>query len=774
MSTLPATMSFKTLNKILVTALLAVTVIGIGSGIVWVNKINDLNADWQAHERGAGRKSIFLGLMRGSLGYGGMIHNLKNYVLRGDPFRLIDFQKSLLEIKVAISGYRTFGHSEQEKAALADLEAVLEKYQRAAADAEILVQENTDPRVVDRQIIVNDTPAVAALRRLDNAVVSLRQKNELSISSQSAELKRTAVVLAGGFSLFLILLTIILGWISRYRLVVPLERLVAAFEGIDPNAPQKARLPIGDPKGKNELDLLAGAGNRFLEALDNHLAKRKQAEEAVRESEEYFRTLFQGSGDSILLINSENGRIKDANDEACMMLGYSRDELLGTTFGAIHPHDFEQASKFIDKVKRHGKDRTEDLCCRTKSGTIIPAEVSAAPVIAAGTPSILIHVRDITERKNAEAALKTSEARLTEILDIAPEAVITVGTDMNIQIFNQGAERIFGYGADEVLGRPLNMLIPKRSRKDHHKHIEGFDNSGDTYRLMGERQEISGLRKDGTEFPATASVSKLEIDGEKIFTVMLQDITARKQAEDALIAATKKAEEASHAKSEFLAVMSHDLRTPLNAIIGFADILSNQYFGPIDDKYREYAEDIQSSGEHLLTLVNEILDLSVIEAGKQSLVKEKLSTMEIVRECAKIVEDKALSNGIDLVTEVPEGLPPLYADKRASKQILLNLLSNAVKFTPEGGKVTVSAKGSRKNTTLKVSDTGMGIPADELQGLTDPFTRGGHDPYLAEKGWGLGLTITKSLVELHDGTLDIKSKVGEGTTVTVTFPNGVP
>ena len=196
--------------------------------------------------------------------------------------------------------------------------------------------------------------------------------------------------------------------------------------------------------------------------------------------------------------------------------------------------------------------------------------------------------------------------------------------------------------------------------------------------------------------------------------------------------------------------------------------------GPISDNYREYAVDIQSSGEHLLELVNDLLDISTIEAGKQSLVKEKLSTNEIVTECERVVEERARSHGIDLVTTVPKDLPPLYADKRATKQILLNLLSNAVKFTPQGGKITVSVKASKRNTTLKIADTGKGIAAEKLPILTDSFTRVDRDPYLAEEGWGLGLTITKSLIDLLDGKLDIKSKVGNGTTVTVTLPNKTP
>lgn len=371
----------------------------------------------------------------------------------------------------------------------------------------------------------------------------------------------------------------------------------------------------------------------------------------------------------------------------------------------------------------------------------------------------------------SETGRQEAEARYSEILDIAPEAVIAIGSNMKIQMFNQGAERIFGYRAEEMLGQPLERLMPKYLRDDHQRHVQEFDHKGETYRLMDKRQEIIGLKKDGTEFPAMASVSKTQIRGQKIFTVMMRDITEKKHAHEAMLAAKVEAETANRAKSEFLAAMSHDLRTPLNAILGFAEIMTQQYLGPINEKYRGYAKDIKSSGQHLLMLVNEILDLSTIEAGKQFLAKEKLSTPEIVDECRKIVEDKARSNGISLMTEVSGDLPPLYADKRASKQILLNLLSNAVKYTPEGGNITVSAEATDQNTSLKVIDTGKGIPAEELPKLTELFARADNDPYLAEQSWGMGLTITQSLVDLHEGTLDIDSRVGKGTTVTVTLPN---
>ena len=379
-------------------------------------------------------------------------------------------------------------------------------------------------------------------------------------------------------------------------------------------------------------------------------------------------------------------------------------------------------------------------------------------------------VREITERKQAEEAALEAEARLSEILRIAPDAVISIGEDMNILLFNQGAEHIFGYSAEEAMGQPVEILMPEFFRKHHRTLIEEFSRSGDTHRLMGRRQDLIGLRKDGTEFPAAASVTKLDLHGGKIFTVMLRDITERKQAENRLMAAKEGAEEANRTKSEFLAAMSHDLRTPLNAILGFAEIISHQHFGPNADKYQEYAEDIYSSGELLLSLVNDILDLSALEAGKRSLDKENISIPDIVTECEKIVEGRAQSHGVDLVTEVPKDLPPLYVDRRAAKQILLNLLTNSVKFTPKGGKVTLRTIAANGHYTIEVSDTGSGIPADKLATITDPFVRADTDPHTSQEGTGLGLTIVKSLVDLHDGELDIKSTVGKGTTVTVTLP----
>lgn len=353
-------------------------------------------------------------------------------------------------------------------------------------------------------------------------------------------------------------------------------------------------------------------------------------------------------------------------------------------------------------------------------------------------------------------------------------ALLIKDPDHTIERANDTYLRWYGFEADTMAGRRSDEIEDFQSAEE-----AAFMNAQEREVLttgLTQTRQVDRLFSDGqihtlniTKFPVYDQQGNIT----KVGSVSI-DLTEQVQAQKVTDAALLEAETANRAKSEFIAAMSHELRTPLTAILGFSNILSQQFFGPIDDKYKEYADDIQSSGKHLLTLVNEILDLSALEAGKQSLAKEKLSTMEIVGECERIIEEKARSLGIDLITKVPKDLPPLYADRRAAMQILLNLLANAVKFTPQGGKITMSAKATKRNTTLTIADTGKGIPPENLAKLPEPFTKTESNPYLAEQGWGLGLSITKSLVDLHDGKLDIKSKVGTGTTVTVTFPNGAP
>ena len=252
---------------------------------------------------------------------------------------------------------------------------------------------------------------------------------------------------------------------------------------------------------------------------------------------------------------------------------------------------------------------------------------------------------------------------------------------------------------------------------------------------------------------------------------VLRDVTDRKIQEHALEQARIDAEHADASKSRFLATMSHELRTPLNAIIGFSEMIAQEDVLRIDAARRkEYAQLINDSGQHLLSVVNGILDISKMESGNFEITLEPFAPHPALVNCCNLLALKARENGIDLVTVAPENLPQVIGDERAFKQILLNLVSNAIKFTERGGTVTVAAEADRSRLTMRISDTGVGISAEDLKRIGDPFFQAGKTYQRRHEGTGLGLSIVKSLVALHGGEMSVQSKVDEGTTVTILLP----
>ena len=376
------------------------------------------------------------------------------------------------------------------------------------------------------------------------------------------------------------------------------------------------------------------------------------------------------------------------------------------------------------------------------------------------------------ERQQSVAALQASEARFSGILDMAPEAIISTDETLSITLFNKGAEAIFGYAAHEVMGQPVDTLIPTGLRAAHGRHVDNFARDGGLNRLAMDRSEIYGLMKNGTVFPAAASVSKLVKGATTTYTVMLRDISDGKRVEEAIFTAKEQAEAANRAKSEFLANMSHELRTPLNGIIGFSEIIRCGSLGPIgNDKYTEYAGDINAAGTHLLSVINDILDLSKIEAGTTELHEEEVDATDVLASCLALVKQRAHAAGVAIVCEAEPDLPSLHADERKVKQILINLLSNAVKFTPAGGQVSVRAWfRADGGFVFQIADTGIGIAVKDIPKALAPFRQVDSALNRKYEGTGLGLPLTKSLVELHGGSLDLQSEPGVGTTVTVRFP----
>lgn len=378
---------------------------------------------------------------------------------------------------------------------------------------------------------------------------------------------------------------------------------------------------------------------------------------------------------------------------------------------------------------------------------------------------------DVTEEKIALQKVVDSEKKLAAMVEIAPEGVISLDANLNIVLFNRGAERIFGHQASQIVGHSLNTLIPTRFHAAHGDYVDAFNASDEEMLLMNQRTAIFGVRENGEEFPAEISVSKSLISGQQMFTVMLHDITDRKENERQMVLARETAEMANRTKSEFLANMSHELRTPLNAVIGFSEILEREMLGSLNAPQKERIGDIRDAGFHLLDLINDILDLSKIEAGKLEPKMDAIEVAGAIDGAVRLIADRARDAGIGISSALSPEASLLLADERLLKQMLINLLSNAVKFTPAGGSVGIFASLSNDGgVMIEVRDTGIGIEAENVARVTLAFWQAEGPMTKQHDGTGLGLPLVKSFMELHDGNIEIESEYGVGTIVRLVFP----
>ena len=361
-------------------------------------------------------------------------------------------------------------------------------------------------------------------------------------------------------------------------------------------------------------------------------------------------------------------------------------------------------------------------------------------------------------------------ARLEAIVDSQPDCVKIVTRDYKLLEMNiAGLNMLDVNEIEAVRGTCLIDFVDPGYREIFKKSIDAAY-AGKTTNVEFTITGLKGSKRRMSQH--TAPIFDSEDPTKVVETVAVsRDVTEQYDNLNALAAAKMAAEQASKVKSNFLATMPHEFRTLLNAIIGFSEIIKTESFGEIGNKkYAEYMEDIYSSGRHLLDLINDVLDISEIEAEKRVIVKEDLDLGEFIHHAIGMVKVLAAQNNITITAEIEEEIPDLYADQRSIKQILFNLLSNAVKFTHAGDDVVVRAYHQDDKIILKVTDHGIGIPQDALQDLTRPFYRVQEDAIIAASGTGLGLSIVKSLVVAHQGELDIQSREHIGTTVSVSFP----
>ncbi len=509
--------------------------------------------------------------------------------------------------------------------------------------------------------------------------------------------------------------------------------------------------------------------------LESEIDERVRAEEALRDSEERFRAVVNNSPTKIHIKDLE-GRYVLVNKEAEELFGVTDEEARGKTTHELFPDEQADSFKAHDQaVLDTGQTiAVEEEWLRedgvhtflTVKFPILDSAGDVRGVGAIGT--------DITEHKRAQEALEQMKQRNELLLRSAGEGIYGLDIQGRTTFVNPAAAKMIGWKVEELLGKAQHDIL-------HHTKPDGSPYPRDECPIYaafkdGSVQHVSDevfWRKDGSSFPVAYVSTPIREGGEITGAVVVfRDISDRKRAQEAVLAAKEQAEQANRTKSEFLANMSHELRTPLNAIIGFSEIIETEALGPVGSvKYRDYATDIHNSGKHLLDLINGILDLSKVESGTDELSDERIEIPRLLRSIMTLIQISARKGGVTLETQLADDLPLLRGDRRKLKQILLNLVSNAIKFTTSGGTVTIRA-GCHvdRGHVFQVIDTGIGIAPEDIPKALSPFQQ--IDSALNRKyeGTGLGLPLTTALIEMHGGSLDLQSEIGLGTTVTVRFP----
>jgi two-component system, cell cycle sensor histidine kinase PleC len=541
----------------------------------------------------------------------------------------------------------------------------------------------------------------------------------------------------------------------------------------------------------------------FLGAVGVRRLARSEA--GLRDSEMRFRGLIEGSIQGILI--HRDFKPLYANDACARIwgLGSGAEVMQLPSFVPFIPPHLRDPARENYRRLMSGELKGTRLGCENLrlDGQTVWIEVMDKVVEWMGEPAILVTMVDQTDQVRSAR----TEALLRQAIDQLPASFVIYGPDERMIFFNEPFRRDAPYAgpAEAMIGRTIEEVLRRCAedgvvadpvlREDPEawlrKALENWRQADESsYQLRNADGRWYMLRSHRMPSGHTL-VAHWDITDQKRHELEMQEARDRltHQAEELrqlagdleraraeAVSARRRAEQANASKSRFLANMSHELRTPLNAIIGFSEVIKDQLFGPAGvPRYVEYARDVHGAGIHLLALIDDILDLAKIEAGRLDIKMEQVELAELMDASVRLMEQTARDHGLDLVTRLPDDLPPLSADRRAAVQMLLNLLSNAVKFTPRGGTVTVSAaRAEDGGIDLSVADTGIGIAPQHLDHVFEPFAQVSGPIARRHKGTGLGLSLVRHLIGLHGGTARISSAVGRGTTIVLHFPPANP
>lgn len=528
--------------------------------------------------------------------------------------------------------------------------------------------------------------------------------------------------------------------------------------------------PVRDDTGK-----LIG-----ISKIARDITQQKEREELSRRQAQLLDQAYEP-----ILVRDHQDRIVYWNKGAERLYGWTAAEAIGRVSHELLQSTFAQPLEEINlRLEAEGHWEGE-LLHRTRSGQSVMVLSRWLRELGVAESQVLETNIDMSERQQRLALEEQSrlERRFRQLLEAAPDAIVEVDADGHIVLVNRVAEEMFGYSREELTGQSVDQLVPDAIRPTHHQHRADYLSHPRT-RPMGSGLDLRARRRNGSLFPVEISLSPIHTENGVHITAVIRDVTERKRAEQEvrnlqlqytgeLEARNREIERANRLKSEFLASMSHELRTPLHTIIGFAELLAEGTEGSLNDVQKRFLDHIHRDSEHLLELINDVLDLSKIEAGRLSLNREHYPLARSIHEALEAIRPGAVLKGIQL-EDLGQADSMVDADPLRVREMLYNLLSNAVKFTPEGGRVWVTSFEISGFVRVTVGDSGIGIPAGEQENIFDKFYQVGNTTRGVREGTGLGLSITRELVQMHGGWIEVESDPGQGSRFTFTLPTVAP
>ena len=496
---------------------------------------------------------------------------------------------------------------------------------------------------------------------------------------------------------------------------------------------------------------------------------RRRSNESLREANQARQALIEAVPLPIIVLDL-NANVKSWGPAAERVFGWTEQEARDLPFPFVPP----DGGTFRENLEamRHGSVLTGyETRCQRKDGSAIYISVSAAPSRnrSGEINSIICVVADVTERKRSDDALRESEMRFRSVVQSATDGIVLADGHGGILQWNEGAQQIFGYAEEEVLGKPLTMLMPESYREAHQLGVQRV-RSGGEHHIIGRTVEMRGLRRDGTVFPIGLSVASWKSNGATFYSGIIRDISEQKHAEDVLRKLSEALQRSDELKSALLASISHDLRTPLTSIRTAIDNLLQPDLHWDHQQQQEFHLIISEEAARLTRLVEDLLDMARIEAGELRLSIQLGSVAEICGNVLDRCERELRQHRVSI--DCSEDLPLVKVDSPMIAEVLTHLVENAAKYSPAGSEIVVTARLEPNELLISVKDQGLGIGADECNRVFDKFYRSTRLPASANTGTGMGLAIARGIIEAHGGRIWVDSKPGHGAVFTFALQVG--